>query len=68
MTRTATSPMKIVFPYQQTDKVLKELRKRNIEESDKKFEEECSVTAHVPLSMTETLKEVLLKMDGVKIL
>ena len=68
VTRTATSPMKIVFPYQQTDKVLKELRKRNIEESDKKFEEECSVTAHVPLSMTETLKEVLLKMDGVKIL
>ena len=68
VTKTATSPMKIVFPYQQTDKVLKELRKRNIEESDKKFEEECSVTAHVPLSMTETLTEVLLKMDGVKIL
>ena len=67
VTRTATSPMKIIFPYHQTDKVLKELRKRNIEESEKKFEEECSLTAHVPLSMTETLQETLLKIEDVKI-
>lgn len=67
ITRTATSPMKIVFPYHQTDKVLKELRKRDIEESDKKFEEECSLTAHVPLSMTESLMETLLKIEDVKI-
>lgn len=67
ITKTATLPMKITFPYSQTDKVLRELRKRNIEDSDKKFEEECSLTAHVPLSMTESLKEILLKIEDVRI-
>lgn len=65
ITKTATLPMKITFPYSQTDRVLRELRKRNIEDSDKKFEEECSLTAHVPLSMTESLKEILLKIEDV---
>lgn len=68
ITKTATSPMKIAFPYHQTDKVLKELRKRNIEESGKKFEEECSLTAHVPLSMIESLRQTLLKIEDVRIL
>ena len=68
VTRTATSPMKIAFPYHQTDKVLKELRKRNIGESGKKFEEECSLTAHVPLSMIESLRQTLLKIEDVRIL
>ena len=67
ITKTATLPIKITFPYSQTDKVLRELRKRNIEDSDKKFEEECSLTAHVPLSMTESLKEILLKIEDVRI-
>ena len=65
--KTATVPLRIYFSYQQTDKVLRELRKRNIEDSDKKFEEECSLTAHVPLSMTESLKEILLKIEDVRI-
>ena len=65
ITKTATLPIKITFPYSQTDKVLRELRKRNIEDSDKKFEEECSLTAHVPLSKTESLKEILLKIEDV---
>ncbi|MBO7561855.1 MAG: YigZ family protein [Bacteroidales bacterium] len=65
--KTATVPVRIYFSYQQTDKVLRELRKRNIEDSDKKFEEECSLTAHVPLSMTESLKEILLKIEDVRI-
>lgn len=65
ITKTATLPMKITFPYSQTDRVLRELRKRNIEDSDKKFEEECSLTAHVPLSKTESLKEILLKIEDV---
>lgn len=65
--KTATVPLRISFPYAQTDKVLKELRKRNIEDSDKKFEEECSLTAHVPLSLAESLKESLLKIDGVQL-
>ena len=68
ITKTATSPMKIAFPYHQTDKVLKELRKRNIGESGKKFEEECSLTAHVPLSMIESLRQTLLKIEDVRIL
>ena len=67
ITKTATLPIKITFPYSQTDKVLRELRKRNIEDSDKKFEEECSLTAHVPLSKTESLKEILLKIEDVRI-
>lgn len=67
ITKTATLPLKITFPYSQTDKVLRELRKRNIEDSDKKFEEECSLTAHVPLSKTESLKEILLKIEDVRI-
>ena len=67
VTRTATEPMVIVFPYEHTDKVLKELRKRGIEDSDKKFEAECSLTAHVPLSMREGLKEALLKIEDVRI-
>lgn len=65
ITKTATLPMKITFPYSQTDRVLRELRKRNIEDSDKKFEEECSLTAHVPLSKIESLKEILLKIEDV---
>ena len=67
ITKTASLPLKITFPYSQTDKVLRELRKRNIEDSDKKFEEECSLTAHVPLSKTESLKEILLKIEDVRI-
>lgn len=67
ITKTATLPIKITFPYSQTDRVLRELRKRNIEDSDKKFEEECSLTAHVPLSKTESLKEILLKIEDVRI-
>ena len=67
ITKTATLPIKITFPYSQTDKVLREIRKRNIEDSDKKFEEECSLTAHVPLSKTESLKEILLKIEDVRI-
>lgn len=67
ITKTATLPIKITFPYSQTDKVLRELRKRNIEDSDKKFEEECSLTAHIPLSKTESLKEILLKIEDVRI-
>ena len=59
--------MKVVFSYAQTDRVLKELRKRNIEDSDKKFEEECSLTAHVPVSMVASLKEVLLKIEDVRL-
>ena len=66
--RTATLPLRISFSYPQTDKVLKELRKRNIEISDKVFEEECSLTAHVPLSIKESLREVLLKMEDVRLL
>ena len=67
MVKTATVPVRISFSYAQTDKVLKELRKRNIEDSDKKFEEECSLTAHVPLSMIESLKEILLKIENVRV-
>lgn len=66
VTRTATVPLRITFSYPQTDRILKELRKRNIEESDKRFEEECSLTAHVPRSMLEPLIEVLGKIDDVK--
>ncbi|MBP5693041.1 MAG: YigZ family protein [Bacteroidales bacterium] len=65
--RTATVPVRIAFSYAQTDKVLKELRKRNIEDSDRRFEEECSLTAHVPLSMIESLKEILIKIEDVRI-
>ncbi|MBQ1882997.1 MAG: YigZ family protein [Bacteroidales bacterium] len=67
VTKTATVPMKVVFSYAQTDRVLKELRKRNIEDSDKKFEEECSLTAHVPVSMVASLKEVLLKIEDMRL-
>lgn len=65
--KTATIPLRITFSYPQTDKVLKELRKRGIEHSDKIFEQECSLTAHVPTSTTEAFKEVLLKIEDVRI-
>lgn len=65
--KTATQPMHITFPYASTDKVLKELRKRNIETSDKVFETECSLTAHIPSSIIEQLSNTLLKIDGVLI-
>jgi len=67
ITKTATTPLKVTFSYAQTDKVLKELRKRNIEDSDKKFEEECSLTAHVPLSLMEGLKDALLKIEDTRV-
>jgi len=67
ITKTATSPLKITFSYPQTDKVLKELRKRGIEDTDRRFEAECSLTAHVPQSMMESLKEILMKIEDVRV-
>ena len=65
--KTATVPVTVKFTYPQADKILKELRKRDIEVSDKIFEAECSLTAHVPSSMRESLKETLLKIEGTSI-
>lgn len=67
ITKTATRPLKIHFSYPQTDRVLKELRKRGISESNKEFGVDCSLTAHTPLSMCSEIVSVLEKIESVTV-
>lgn len=59
ITKTATIATKIVFEYQNTDQILKELRKRGIAVTDMLFEQQCSLVAHTPTSQVDIIKEIL---------
>jgi len=65
--KTATEKIKVIFSYENTDKVLKEMRKIGAEIGEKRFEAECSIIANVKITDSPIITQALLKIDGTKV-
>ncbi|MGM9774835.1 MAG: IMPACT family protein [Candidatus Egerieousia sp.] len=65
--KTATEKIKVIFSYENTDKVLKEMRRIGAEIGEKRFEAECSIIANVKITDSPKIAHALLKIDGTKV-
>lgn len=64
--KTAVCPIEATFPYENTDKVLKELRKAEAQIFEKNFgAAECSLKANVKISDTERIISILNKITTI---
>ena len=59
ITKVATLPVVIKFPYHHTNLVLREIKKVEGEIVEKSFEQDCTVKALIPISNVQTLKNLL---------
>ena len=59
ITKVATLPVVIKFPYNHTNLVLREIKKVEGEIVEKSFEQDCTVKALIPISNVQTLKNLL---------
>ncbi len=67
ITKVATTLIKILFPYPQTDRIIKELKKIGVEGHNKSFLEECSMEAYIPITKLGQICTILNSIDGVTI-
>ncbi len=65
--KTATEKIKVVFSYENTDKILREMRKVGAEISEKRFDAECSVLANVRITDAPGIAEALSKIEGTSV-
>lgn len=65
--KTATEKIKVVFFYENTDRILKEMRRVGAEIGEKRFDTECSIIANTKITDTPEIVEALSKIEGTKI-
>jgi uncharacterized YigZ family protein len=67
ITRMVTASITLTFPYLVLNDVMRVLKDESVSQSNQLFDNECTITVSMPLSMEESITGRLLKIKGLTI-